>query len=1613
MLISLDPVSTSLDLTKRYLSYIKTTFFIRDDEIRKKFEEALSEEKISKGPILEVTPPFVSGQSISSLVDEGILSSEFLHIKSDAIPKSFYLHQEKAIRALTSNKKNIIAATGTGSGKTEIYLIPILNALMREKEKGTLGPGVRALLLYPMNALVNDQLKRMRTLLEGYPDITFGRYTGETEENQNKAEEIYIQENNSKPLFNELISRERMRANPPHILLTNYAMLEYLLLRPRDMDLFEGNYSGKWSFIVLDEIHTYTGAKGIEIALLIRRLKNRVIPDNSKRLQCIGTSATLAGGAEDIPNIVRFAQDIFGEPFDQEDIITASRLPFVKPDKSISIRPELFIEWAAYLEKETDPDILYFKNSLLKEGIESDLIDEWEKNSKGSYTVFLYLVLSRESSILALQKYLDEHETPYFLKLAQDLFPGFENGKEIAESLISIAVQAKSEGSDYPLIPARYHFFIRALEGAYIAFTPSPTIFTEPIKEFETDNGSYRAFEIGICRHCGEVYLVGYEKGNYLEHPLPVSEEYHPTHYFLLKSDPIEIDADEESTISTQDHPGELFKLCVKCGRIQKSSLFKDFCKCGPKYTIEVYHALTNGSDLHTCLSCSQTTTRGSIVHRVIAGKDAISSVLVTELYHHIPPKEIKIETQIPDNDSGWIVTPTMGQIEKTERREARKLLVFSDSRQDAAFFAPYLNRTYHQVQRKALLLSILHKYHDNIVANQWTLNDFVQPIVREIKQLHICNQSYSDQDIENIVWKWLISEFYTFEQRLNLEQLGLLCFTLKKPDSFPGIKALQSDPWNLTAEEIWTLLTILLNTLRKKMVFQFPDTVSPDDEFFAPQNRASYIRLNESSKYPQILTWSPLSSIPNSRLDYLLRLTDRLNTPPNVVGKTEALDVLNKIWTHVFAPHNQGSYFKDYFVKSNLLKKGIVYQLDTRKWTVDSPYLNKGLQWYECDTCHKVTPHNIRGVCPTFRCKGQLHPISPEETFKDNHYYQLYTTLTPKRFHAEEHTAQLKKSYARTLQSDFIQGNIDILCCSTTFELGVDVGELETVFLKNVPPSPANYIQRAGRAGRRTNSTAFCVTLCQVRSHDFHHFLEPERMVRGKIIPPYFSIENEKIVRRHLMAMALSVFWREPEYTTTFGTVNDFFFLEDFCGADLLREFLRRKPKMLQESFEKVIPDGLQYLINDASGEWKFVSDMYDPTNGPLARTHQEIVSDIVDLNALYQKRVGQTKKADYLLNIKSTLLGRTIINFLATHNVLPKYGFPVDVVELAIYSPAGKNLDLSRDLKIALSEYAPGSDIVAAGKIWTSRYVKKLLHSDKGLEQRYYVICPRCKRYYTSLDETLPNVCEACEYPLLSDKKLIKPEFGFIADGKGPKKPQEKRPEKTYSTRVFYTGVSNDKKTIPLPLPNGNTLLRATNGSNAKFGVINSGKYGHGFKICSQCGYTLLGQEPTPNKHNNPFNQKCSGGYFEKFDLGHEFMTDMVKLTFEHYNAEIPDKEGPGFWQSLLYGLLDGTSDRLDIERDDIDGCIYFEKGKKASLVLFDSVPGGAGHVKRLVQEENMLIEILWKTLENLSKCQCGGEEGESSCYGCLRNYYNQYCHPDLKRGPVIRFLRSCLAV
>ena len=313
-----NPIEVSKNIKDEFISYVSTTFHIADRDYAKQFIEELNKnDTIAKGPYLDITDSFEVGESIENLINEGELSTLFYDLekkvpesdKEIKLQRKLYLHQEKSIRKI-NQEHNLIITTGTGSGKTECFILPIINYLLKEKANNTLNSGVRAILIYPMNALANDQMKRLRLILKNYPEITFGVYNSSTQQEDSEGIAEYgrlFKDNNGvalQPLPNEVISRRAMQTNPPHILVTNYAMLEYMTLRPNDDLVFSG---AKLKFLVLDEAHIYRGATGMETPLLLRRLKARI--SNASSVINILTSATL-GNEETNKDIIKFAKTL-------------------------------------------------------------------------------------------------------------------------------------------------------------------------------------------------------------------------------------------------------------------------------------------------------------------------------------------------------------------------------------------------------------------------------------------------------------------------------------------------------------------------------------------------------------------------------------------------------------------------------------------------------------------------------------------------------------------------------------------------------------------------------------------------------------------------------------------------------------------------------------------------------------------------------------------------------------------------------------------------------------------------------------------------------------------------------------------------------------------------------------------------------------------------------------------------------------------------------------------------------------------------------------------------------------------------------------------------------
>jgi len=1283
-----NPLLTSDLITSGYKRYLRSLLPIRDPRIAAALEHEITHsELLAKGPLLEATPPYAYGAALENLIGEGVLNPAFRQLDSKALPlgRPLYAHQEEAIRKVAGGR-NVIVATGTGSGKTESFLLPILNALSDEHARGELGPGVRALLLYPMNALANDQMKRLRQVLENAPHITFGRYVGDTKEGDREAAEAFGRLNPGEPMLpNELLSRQTMRAAPPHILLTNYAMLEYLLLRPADMDLFEGGHGSHWQFLVVDEAHVYDGAKAAEVAMLLRRLHDRVAL--GRPLCCIATSATVGDKPQDV---TEFARRLFDAPFEwvegdpsKQDLVRASRVDLPRPPFWGPLDPVAYQRVA----QAGDP-----AKELLRH------VDAF-----GAVTApgAAGTLLAHESRMARLRELLAGGPRMAG-ELADTLF-GSEGSAADRRRALDALVTAGSQvtGPDgLAVLSARYHLFVRATEGAYACFSPAGPHVT--LARHETcPQCAAVAFEFGACKRCGSLYLSGTLRpdpaGLILGPPGPGERRT----WLLLDRGTDVIDEDDE-TLDT-DPAGKLDSkdavLCTACGCLYDGT--KSACKrpgCQGGQLLPVRRLNTPKDAPSGCLACGA---RGAAMVRGFeSGGDAAVSVLATSLYQALPPAPDPDQADLPG--------------------EGRKLLLFSDSRQAAAFFAPYLETSYKTVQHRRLILEGLQRAGAD---ENPSIDDLVYHVTKAADKAHVFHRKMSAQERRRHAALWVVQELVTTEDRQSLEGTGLLRVKLDRKPGWQVPKGLTA--LGLSEDEAWDLLAELVRSVRQQGALSMPEGVDPRDEAFDPRRGPIYVRSDGAEPKRKVISWVPARGA-NRRLDYLRRVLAAIST------SAKAEDVLAGCWKFL-------STVRDGWLESSSdVKLGVLYQVDHTWLRLEAVGPEDDV--YECELCRRRSPLSVRGVCTTLGCAGKLSLMSSAD---DDHYRYLYRHLHPVPLEAREHTAQLMSDEAADIQQQFVRGEVNALSCSTTFELGVDVGELQSVVMRNVPPTTANYLQRAGRAGRRTSSVALVLTYAQRRSHDLSRFQDPKIMVAGEVRSPYVPLGNERIDRRHAHSVALAAFFRDEKQATgeTWGTAGQFL-LGNPAPVKRVWPFLSPVPLPITESLRRVLPLEVQRQIGVEAGAWA------EELAALLENVRAELARDVEMFAERRQEAFDAGK--DHLVALYgrtiNTLTQRPLIGLLANRNVLPKYGFPTDTVELRTsYSgdPAGRKLELSRDLSAAIYEYAPGGEVVAGGRLWTSGGVYRL--PQRELIGHKYAVCEKCLLYRES-DDDLDPVCPSC---------------------------------------------------------------------------------------------------------------------------------------------------------------------------------------------------------------------------------------------------------------------------
>ena len=1282
--MSIHPIRTSTALAEAYYGYLETTFELADGRLRQQFHDKLREDgRLVNGPIVQSTAPFRKGSSLVQLLEEGVLSPLFAQYPFHVLERSLYRHQETAIRKMVCEKRNVVVATGTGSGKTECFMIPICNHLMRERESGTLGPGVRALLLYPMNALANDQVKRLRELFEPFEFITFGRYTGETLATREEALETYRNTFQRDPLPNEMISRQEMWANPRTSWSPTTQCWSTLLLRPDDNAFFDGPNANHWRFLVLDEA-TYSGVKGIETAMLIRRVKDRVAAGMPGQLQCVATSATLGRGADDAPEIMQFASRLFGEEFSESDLVIAERdtlsleSAWGHPDR------RLYDVWRSILRDyggaraveemaETGP----------AHGVPAEVAAAAFAECGSDVDAFLFHVLRGDERVIRAQECMADN--PLSLdELAVSLFganvPRTEAGASVA-ALVSLAVRAKSHGDGRPLLPARYHLMLRALSGAWVSFVPQPTVHLDQVTSVPYGGDHAMAYEAGVCQKCGAAYILGtrdVDESGAGWRLLPASRKDAGARYYAVL-DGASVSAEtvrdeDEDPVPTDLADPTRHELCPVCGNMRRLDSIGPGCTCGVDKVL-LAETKSTGDLVGFCVVCGGQNTANGIVRSISSNAEAAASVITTALYQELHVGESTVHVSQGaggglsqgDDEDDWGIDAA-----QTDPMPGgpKKILVFSDSRQDAAYFAPYMHDSYGRILRRNIVLDAARQAAESAPGMPIMLPDLWRHVALALRSAGSMDDM-TEYEMHLEAQKWVLHEF-TGRDRHGLESLGLLGFLLQKPPGWRAPGAITRG-LGLTESEVWDLYQALLDTLRHGRAVTVPEGISPQDDVFGPGGMVNSV--SSASVPPTVKPWMPSArGFGNKRSDYIAKIARKTSA-----SEGTALDLLSKIWSKQFASTNPDGPWSSYLSPVRNPQNLVSYRLVPSKWSVSACGPSSAPEWYVCDKCGRLTLRNVRGVCPQYRCSGTLSPVDIGEKLESNHYARLYASGDlPRRMRAEEHTAQLKPGAAAQSQTDFQSGRINVLSCSTTFELGVDLGDLEVVLMKNMPPSPANYVQRAGRAGRRTDTAAMVVTYALDRPHDSFHYRHPERMINGHISPPHFDLNNEQIVLRHVYAVALADFWRG--HTDCIQAVGDFFLERDdgHTGIDLFRDYLRTKPARTKTSLARIVPEKMQEMLGIES--WGWVERLlgrgelagYVPGSesgsepGHLTAAYEEFKADMEALRTRYDELAEKRSRVDYLSNLMNTIRRRYLINFLSSRNVLPRYGFPVDVVTL-----------------------------------------------------------------------------------------------------------------------------------------------------------------------------------------------------------------------------------------------------------------------------------------------------------------------------------------------------------
>ncbi|MCY2995079.1 MAG: DEAD/DEAH box helicase [Planctomycetota bacterium] len=1683
----INPVQFAHGVCDEFLRYLFSAFPLSDPDLagqaRKLLERPSSLDiPLVKGPFVSLSESFAKGESIQKLAQDGILHPVMPGLIGYP---TMYLHQQQVFEAVRGGH-HVLVSTGTGSGKTESFLYPIVHDLLRQRDQGVTS-GLAAILVYPMNALANDQLDRLRDMLGG-TGITFGQWVGTTpdkesdviierfrgssrqaylEERKRRREEAAQEDRAVRPLapLEECCSEEDIRSRQPRILLTNYRQLEVLATRLPDISLFA---DAPLKYLVFDEAHTYAGATGAEVGCLVRRLR-ALAGKTPDEITCIGTSATLSDPTkkdrDDGETARRFASRFFGVDANKVTLVGESYVERRWPDhhhKPAAPLGDGMERLGRILHAVTEP----VQIEVVKSVVEELTGQMFEPGENWRDSLFDHLVTNeyvyQTTKILKQPKWLNAAAWQTSQRLASGRLP--EGDRANAELLCYLVLGAAAQKGGDSLLRPKVHFFIRGLDEMVVALDGGeqsrldlrsdqtsrrldlrsyqdgledhptrdgleihPTIGLHlslaDAKEHYGSRHDDAFFPVLTCRSCGQHFfekwytelkfatgaknqLKDFDHGNATQNDDGSENAYWSTSPAetgarLLLTNRLLEEADGGTSTKSTRWPKAW--CCRQCGAMHRNPSPRCLADgCGHKEPLLPLMAF--GSHLSACPSCSSTSFR--IGGREIEPARKVQAVTVADVH-------ILAQAMINAAPDGH-----------------KKLIIFADSRQDAAFQAGWM-------QDHARRIRLRHMMHSVISVSGRTLP--LDGITDKLMETFRKDANLIDALLPELTGeeapatfghnKWVpvhkalrymvLREFTTGVRRTDcLESMGLARVVYQGVHA--GSTGLQDLAVTLgvSPEAVVEGVCLILDNWRRNRILHV--TGDPIYSHYHPKDdpyiQAGLLPLREFRPEGLLLNSDQSNNyarglIATRGASAVQGLLKKWATNPNTVDVDAAATLLwdfltkeAKILTQVTLRSQRETPLA-----------GDVWQINLDKLTVEPCQVRE-----RCTTCQRVTTRSApKSACTRHNCHGTTVTEQP-----DAENYDVWLMGRPfVMVSAEEHTAQVPGETRNRIENDFKSrhGRTNCLVATPTLEMGVNIGALDMALMRNVPPRSTNYWQRAGRAGREERM-AVVVTYCRRSPHDRYFFDDPLRILGGVIEAPTFNLRNPLMVAKHIRSAILSELLLRsrmpsgdgdqvrallkglfPTFIRKYLLDEDNHFRDTPASTASLDDLLTENKDSLADRlvtlFAQHWPDEAKELATRPAIE-ATICETATELAVVINRLHRRLTWARSTRSELHRKKDAGLidreeeqllRRCDEFINSIVTCDRSTYtLTVLGVEGFLPGYGVYEGGITASARRGFGRQsgprtFDLSRSNVIGLREFVPGNR----------------LYANRGT---FYV-----SRYHLGADET----ARIRTLHVNVEKRTITDQAGDAAYGQSGGVPIDAVPltdlDLAHESRITEDEILR----FSMPVSVLGRLRKRNRGGRAfkigdhevsyvrgqgieliNLGEANRVKQGElGHWICSVCGAakTPYAVPDELRQFSKIHRERCGK------DVGRLALAVQAEVDLLQFHAIAGEADGVNIGEALRTA----ATRLLDMGPEDLQLLIVQKPDDKIDLLIYDPMPGGSGLLEQMLARWQELIATAKQLLAGCTQA-C-----ETACYACLKTFRNQFHHELLNRHKALELV------